>query len=169
MTLGSFEAIARALQGAGVRYLVAGGLAVNAHGYLRFTKDVDVVIEFIPDNIERTFAALGGLGFRPAVPVTAAQFSDAGQRAAWARDKGMMVLQLWSDAHKETSVDIFVTEQFDFDAEYAKALRRDLGGGVDVRFTALDTLIEMKERAGRPEDRIDIENLRRLHELGSRR
>jgi hypothetical protein len=33
--LASFEAIVRALNEAGVRYLVAGGLAVNAHGCLR--------------------------------------------------------------------------------------------------------------------------------------
>ena len=37
-----------------MRYLVAGGLAVNAHGFLRFTKDVDLVIELVPDNIVRT-------------------------------------------------------------------------------------------------------------------
>ena len=42
--LASFEAIVRALEHAGVRYLVARGLAVNAHGYLRFTHDVDLVI-----------------------------------------------------------------------------------------------------------------------------
>ncbi len=34
MKLASFEAIVRSLNAAGVRYLIAGGLAVNAHGYL---------------------------------------------------------------------------------------------------------------------------------------
>lgn len=34
MKLASIEAIVRALESAGVRYLVAGGVAVNAHGYL---------------------------------------------------------------------------------------------------------------------------------------
>jgi hypothetical protein len=74
--LASFEAIVRALSEAGVRYLVAGGLAVNAHGYLRFTKDADFVIELIPDNIKRVFAALETLGYRPLAPVTAEQFAD---------------------------------------------------------------------------------------------
>lgn len=50
MKLASFEAIVRALNDAGVRYLVAGGLAVNAHGYLRFTKDVDFVVQLVPDS-----------------------------------------------------------------------------------------------------------------------
>jgi hypothetical protein len=49
--LTSFEALAAALEAAGVRYLVAGGLAVGAHGYLRFTKDVDIVVQLVPENI----------------------------------------------------------------------------------------------------------------------
>ena len=65
MKLTSFEALASALESTGVRYLVAGGLAVGAHGYLRFTKDVDIVIQLIPDNIERTFSALASLGYKP--------------------------------------------------------------------------------------------------------
>jgi hypothetical protein len=43
-------------------------------------------------------------------------------KEGWVRDKGMQVLQFWSDAHRETSVDVFVTEPFNFDAEYASAL-----------------------------------------------
>ena len=58
MKLDSFEAIVRALNDAEMRYLVAGDLAVNAHGYLRFTKDVDFVIQLVPDNIHRAFSAL---------------------------------------------------------------------------------------------------------------
>jgi hypothetical protein len=69
--LASFEAIVRALSEAGVRYLIAGGLAVNAHGYLRFTKNADFVVQLIPDNIKRAFAALEALGYTPLAPVTA--------------------------------------------------------------------------------------------------
>ena len=105
MKLASFEAIVRALEKAGVRYLVVGGLAVNAHGYLRFTKDVDFVVQLIPDNIERAFAALGALGYRPTVPIMAEQFADAALRESWIRDKGMRVLLFWSDAHRETPID----------------------------------------------------------------
>jgi hypothetical protein len=51
MKLASIEAIIRVLENAGVRYLVAGGLAVNAHGYLRFTQNMDLVIALDPANI----------------------------------------------------------------------------------------------------------------------
>jgi hypothetical protein len=160
MKLASFEALAAALEAAGVRYLVAGGLAVGAHGYLRFTKDVDIVIQLIPDNIERTFSALASLGYRPIVPITMKQFSNSELRASWIRDKGMQVLQFWSDAHRETSVDVFVTEPFAFDEEYARALVTPLRDSLSIRFVSLPTLIRMKEEADRPQDRADIEQLR---------
>ncbi len=160
MKLKSFEAIARALNDSGVRYLVAGGLAVNAHGYLRFTKDVDLVVQLLPENITRALDALRPLGYRPLAPVRAEQFADPATREGWIRDKGMQVLQLWSDDHIETSIDIFVREPFEFDPEYANALIKPLYGAIEVRFVSIPTLIKMKEAAGREQDRIDIEHLR---------
>jgi len=38
----------------------------------------------------------------------------------------MQVLQLWCDAHRETPIDIFVTEPFPFDDEYNCALVKPL-------------------------------------------
>lgn len=160
MKLNSAESIFQALNDAKVRYLVAGGLAVNAHGYLRFTKDVDFVLHLVPDNIERAFSALERLGYKPNVPVTAKQFADPVQRQSWIQDKGMQVLQLWSDAHRETPIDIFVTEPFPFEEEYERALVKPLYGTIEVSFVSILTLIQMKEVAGREQDRIDIEYLR---------
>lgn len=160
MRLASFEAIARALQGASARYLVAGGLAVNAHGYLRFTKDVDLVIQLDPDNLRRALAALATLGYRPAIPVTVEQFADATQREQWVREKNMQVFQLWSEAHIETPIDVFVSEPFAFDEEYDRAVIKPLRDDLPVRFVTIPTLIRMKELANRDQDRIDIEHLR---------
>lgn len=165
MKLESFDLVVRALDEAGVRYLVAGGLAVNAHGYLRFTRDIDLVLQLDPQNILTAFAALGKIGYQPLVPVSAAEFADATTRAAWIRDKGMTVLNFWCDRHRETPVDVFVTEPFSFDEEFGRALVKPLGP-VAVRFVSIPTLIRMKELAGRPQDRIDIEYLRKLADAG---
>jgi len=75
--LASIEAIVGTLNQTGVRYLVAGGVAVNAHGYLRFTQDMDLVIALDPANIVRAFDALSKLGYKPQVPITAEQFANA--------------------------------------------------------------------------------------------
>lgn len=160
MKLASFEAIARALNAAGVRYLVAGGLAVNAHGYLRFTKDVDFVVQLVPENVRRVFAALASLGYRPNVPIRAEDFADEAQRERWIEEKGMQVLQFWCDTHRETPIDVFVREPFPFDEEYGRALVKPLYGEIEVRFVSLETLIRMKEAVGRAQDRIDVEQLR---------
>jgi hypothetical protein len=160
MNLASLEAIVRALNGAEVRYLVAGGLAVGAHGYPRATMDVDLVVQLRSDNIIAAFHALAGLGYRPLVPVTAEGFSDKAQRERWIEEKGMQVLNFFSDQHKATSVDVFVTEPFDFDSEYDNALNVDLGPGLPVQFVSIPTLIRMKEVAGRPRDLDDIQHLR---------
>ncbi len=165
MKLASFDEIVHALNAAGVRYLVVGGLAVNAHGYLRFTKDVDLVVRLATPDILGAFRALGSLGYRPKVPVTGEQFADPAQRESWRKDKGMLVLQMWSDAHLETPVDIFVHEPFDFDLEYARALVGTDPGDPPARFVAIPALIAMKEAAGRAADLIDVEKLREIERL----
>jgi hypothetical protein len=154
-----------ALNKAGVRYLVAGGLAVNAHGYLRFTKDVDLVIRLSRKDILAAFQALAGIGYQPKVPITAEQFADPQLRESWIQDKGMVVLNFWSDRHRETPLDIFVREPFDFEAEYKKAWRSEQPGDPAAPFLAIPALIALKQAAGRPQDLIDIEKLRQIAKL----
>jgi len=164
MKLASLEALARALNAAEVRYLVVGGVAVNAHGYIRYTQDVDLVITLEPANIFRAFECLATLGFKPAVPITSEQFADAGLRQQWIRDKGMKVLNFFSDTYRETNVDVFVSVPFDFEREYAAAMQGELAPGLAVRFVSLPTLIAMKQQANRPRDLDDIQHLRWIME-----
>ena len=161
MKLDAVEALAGALNKHGVRFLVVGGLAVAAHGYLRYTADVDMVIQLDPANIREAFAALTEAGYQPSVPVTGQQFGDQQLRDAWIADKGMVVLNFWSDQYRDTPVDVFVSEPFDFDTEYNEGLLQELAPGLALRFPRLETLIQMKLSAGRPKDLIDVEYLRK--------
>jgi hypothetical protein len=159
MRVAEFENIVRVLNAADVRYLVVGGIAVVAHGYGRVTFDLDVVLQLRPDNVIRAFGALNTLGYLPRVPVTAEQFAVEENRERWIREKGMTVLNLHSDRQRTTPVDVFVAEPFDFDATYARAIEQPCGGGV-FRVVDLETLIRMKEAAGRPKDVDDVTHLR---------
>ncbi len=48
--------ICRALNDAGARYVLIGGFAVLAHGASRFTKDIDLLDTYRPqDAIDRSF------------------------------------------------------------------------------------------------------------------
>lgn len=160
MKLDSFEAVAAALNEARVRYLVAGGLAVNAHGYLRFTADIDLVVALERENIVALFDALASLGYRPTVPIRAEELADPALRGRWFEEKGMRVLNFFSDSHRVTSVDVFVYEPFDFEEEYSSAFEGEIRPGLVTRFVSIPTLIRMKEEAGRPRDADDIQHLR---------
>ena len=163
MRAASVTAILAALREHHVRYVIVGGLAVNAHGFLRFTKDADFVIELVPENILATFSALAGLGYRPNVPITAEQFANLENRQIWIREKGMLVLQFWSDEHRETPIDVFIEMPFDFATEFAAAPTKELRGVGPIPIVTLPTLFAMKRAANRESDRIDLENLRLLH------
>ena len=162
MKASSVRAIFTALREGRVNFLVVGGLAVNAYGLLRFTKDADLVVELVPENIERAFAALAKLGYQPKVPITSSQFANAELRGQWIREKGMRVLQFWSDQHLETPIDVFVEVPFDFAAEIAQAPVKEMSGIGPVAYATLPTLIAMKAAAGRDQDLIDLQHLRSL-------
>lgn len=159
MKINSLRAILHALNHSDVRYLIAGGVAVNIHGYQRLTHDLDLVIQLSEENIRYAFSALSQLGYRPNLPVKLEEFLDPNKRRQWIESKHMQVFSLISDEHPETTVDIFVSEPFDFDREYARChevhLDRDLG----VRIVSIPTLIKMKEKAGRNLDKDDIQHL----------
>lgn len=50
--------VLRALEVEKVDYVLFGGQAVNAHGIMRFTGDIDVFADPTPDNVERLRRAL---------------------------------------------------------------------------------------------------------------
>ncbi|MFA5138666.1 MAG: hypothetical protein WC728_05475 [Elusimicrobiota bacterium] len=158
----SVETIIRALNGAGARYMIAGGLAVVAHGFLRFTADIDIVLAFDDENLGRALPALSKLGYQPRAPVPMQDFIDPAKRAVWVKEKGMRVFSLFSSAHPATEIDVFVEPPFDFDAAYAAALRQELCPGVEAVFVGLDDLLRMKRDAGRPKDLQDIGELESL-------
>jgi hypothetical protein len=168
MKVSTLEAILRALAAEDARYLIVGGLAVAAHGYGRVTFDLDLVVQLHPDNVLRALRALESLGYLPLAPVPASDFADAAKRESWIRDKNAVVFQLHSDHHPETRIDLFASEPFDFEHEYRLAKTGELLPGLEARFVRLETLITMKQSAGREKDLEDIRQLRLLLEHSDR-
>ena len=165
MEVRSVEAIVRALNEAKVRYLIVGGVAVIAHGYERLTKDLDLVIGLERENIVAALEALQAIDYHMEVPEKPEDFAKPELREKWRREKGMIVLKLWSDTHRRTPIDVFIYEPFDFDREFAAARRENLLGAMQAPIVRYETLIEMKKAAGRPQDLADIADLNRLQEL----
>lgn len=157
------EQIFGALQGAEVRYLLVGGMAVIAHGYLRTTKDIDLVIALESDNLRRAFQALTALGYRPNLPVSALDFVNPETRRRGSEEKGMLVFQMISDRFRYEPLDIFVTEPYDFEREYAKAVWKEVNAEVSIPVIGIARLMAMKRAAARPQDLADVAELLSTH------
>lgn len=164
MKLVDVEAILRALNDTNARYLIVGGLAVVAHGYPRLTVDIDIVLNLERDNVLRAMAALDAIGYKPLVPVKAAQFADEKLRESWRKEKNMIVFQMMNLDRPSTRLDVFVTEPFDFEKEYAQAEWLDIAG-IPAPIVRIETLITMKTEAGRPKDLGDAGELKNLLDM----
>ena len=158
-----FEPIFETLNATRIRYVVVGGLAVNLHGYQRFTKDVDVVIELLPERSERALEALRTIGYEPRLPVRLADFGDAAIRESWVHDKEMVVFQMYNDSLRMT-VDVFVQYPMDFESLWRDAVETQLSR-TKVRIASLEHLIQMKRSAGRPQDVADAQALVEIQRL----
>lgn len=157
--------VLRALNEAQVRYLVVGGVAVVLHGYTRFTKDLDLVIDLESDNAAKAVEALSAIGFQPKVPVPFSDFAESAKRAEWRDTKNMLVFQVWHASQHEARIDLFISEPFEFEKEFAQAPLVALEN-VETRVLGLEALIALKEAAGRPQDLADVAILRELRDAG---
>jgi len=146
------------LAGAGVEFIVIGGMAAAAHGSARATLDLDVVYSRTPENIRRLASALTAhapylRGAPPGLPFTFdAETIRHGLNFTLTCDVG----------------------DFDFLGEvvgggtYEQLLPHTIeldAFGVRCRYVDLDTLLQLKRAAGRPKD---LEAIAELEILRSR-
>lgn len=156
-----YEPVFQALDRAGVRYVVVGGVAVVLQGYPRLTLDLDLVIDLEPAQARGAIQALLDLGLAPRAPVDAMDFADPDVRARWVEERNMQVFTLLDPVHPERAVDLFATEPIPFGELYERADRL-WTGTTSARVASIEDLIAMKKEAGRPQDLIDVEVLERM-------
>ena len=136
-----------------ISFVVIGGVAVAAHGYLRGTEDLDLVPDPDPKNLKRLVAALDELGstlptangrrFDPATDTGVIR--RGGNVTANTRFGGLDIVQ------RARGVPSY--SQLAEDAVESELL------GVPVRVCSLGRLRGMKEAQGRAQDQADLENL----------
>jgi hypothetical protein len=154
------EPLLRALHDAGVRHIIIGGFAVNAHGVIRPSRDLDIVPDPDPDNLRRLAQLLAdidarhiGLGeFEPdefPFDPTRPEDLEGGANFRLETRLGDLDIMQW-------------VAGIDADPAYtalaANALSGGLGG-VPLRVCGLEDLIKMKRAAGRPRDLDDLQRL----------
>jgi predicted nucleotidyltransferase len=149
--------ILEALTREGVEFLVIGGVAVGFHGYIRATKDVDVVPAPEPQNLEKLARVLGALDaqIEGAEEFKSEELPDPLDPAALASG-GNWVLRT-----RLGRFDImqWIGEDSLWEKLSPTAIEAEIGDLV-VKVVSYEDLVALKEHAGRPEDLIDLQRLR---------
>ena len=158
-----FEPVFDALESAGARYVVVGGLATVLHGFARLTADVDLIVDLEPSEAKKVLSALHAIGLRSRAPVGAYDFADPVARQGWIDGKGMRVFSLWDPSEPLREVDLFVEHPLPFDELWTRSTLVELGAS-RVRIASIPDLIFLKRLAGRPQDLQDIEALEAILE-----
>jgi predicted nucleotidyltransferase len=150
-----------ALDDAGVKFVLVGGFAVQLHGFVRATIDLDVALAMDAANLERFIAVARRFGLEPAIPVPLESLADNAKIGQWHREKGMVAFALREPQIGGSVVDVIVRPEVPFDQLLERGVEVDLFGR-KIRIAAIDDLVTMKRAAGRPKDRIDIEALEKI-------
>lgn len=143
-----------------VDFVIVGGVAASLHGSSRVTFDLDIVPSLAHDSWRAAIDLLWSLGARPRIPEALDRILDVEQVRRWRTEKGMLALN-FKTPDGSTEVDLLVSESDNFDGLRQRAVKIT----VDQRtffVASIDDLIAMKQQAGRPEDLLDIAQLRQI-------
>ena len=139
-----FEEFLRLCNKHRVRYCVVGAFAVAFHALPRYTKDMDILVEPTLENGERVIRVLREFGFG-SLAVVPEDFARPGR-----------IIQL---GFEPIRIDLLTALEGCSFAQIWKHRVKGAYGAERVWFIGRDELIRVKRRAGRAQDRLDLEKL----------
>jgi hypothetical protein len=153
------ERIFATLDAHGVDYVVVGGIAVQVHGHVRMTNDLDLIPSPTPENLERLAAALRDLQARVLNPGSEHLAIDA---------RMLPRATLWQLSTPDGDIDIL--HDAPGAAPFPQLRRRALRIGLadlTISIAGRDDLIKMKRASGRPTDLADVAALTEPEQSGN--
>jgi hypothetical protein len=140
--------ILEVLSGHAVEYVIVGGLAVQTHGHVRTTVDIDVFPRPERSNLERLADALNALDARVLNPGSEGLTIDAAM---------LPRATMWQFATRHGAIDVLhdAPGAPPYDELRQRALEVGLGD-MKIAVVGRDDLINMKRASGRPADLDDV-------------
>jgi hypothetical protein len=154
------EPLLRALHEAGVQHIIIGGFAVNAHGVIRPSRDLDIVPNPDPANLKRLAALLADLDARhvglgdfdadefPFDPTNPEDLRSGANFRLETRLGDLDIMQWVPGIEADPAYGALASEAIEGELD-----------GTPLRVCALGHLIAMKRAAGRPRDLDDLKRL----------
>ena len=135
-----------------IRYLVVGGYAVMKYSEPRFTKDLDILITTDQENAKNIYTALKEFG----APLENLTYKDFTQKGYF-----------YQMGRPPLRVDIMMSiPGIDFDEAWKNREIVQLNN-LEIYFISRSDLIRAKEASARPQDLIDVEQLKKAENIKS--
>ena len=138
-----------------IRYLICGGLAVNIYGIPRMTADIDLLIDFTDDNIDKFETAIKLLNYQSTIPLSIKIFVDKEMREKAVKDKNLIAYSYFNSRSNYMSLDVLMDVPIAFD-ELWKSKEERIVSDISINLISLEHLIEMKKYANRKQDIDDV-------------
>lgn len=152
MDFGRFLDVIRALERAGVEYILVGGVAVNLHGIARATEDVDFFVRSGSENVERLKTALKSLWDDPEIDQIRAE------------DFGVYPTLRYGPPNESFVIDVLTRLGTAFRYEDLESEVVTIEG-TPVRVATPETLVKMKRGTLRPIDKADAAALAKMFRI----
>lgn len=156
-----FEKVFRALNKAHVKYLVVGGVAVNLHGYLRFTGDLDLLILLDEKNVRKMDCVMKKFKYFPRLPISVLELGNSKKVKRWLKEKNMKAFTFMPPRNNPLEIDIIIEESLKFDTISQHKVVKTMEG-VKIPVAGIQDILKMKKKAGRVNDLQDIQALLKL-------
>lgn len=136
-----------------LKYVLVGGYALALHGLVRATMDVDFVISLKQADFELAERTLLGVGLQSRLPVRAQDIIK--MRKEYIENRNLIAWSFVDYKNPSRQVDILITKDI-ADIESVKISV----GGRKIVVASLEALLQMKAESGRPQDLVDIQNIK---------
>lgn len=154
--------ILSALHGAGVEFIVGGGVACVLHGVERVTMDVDLAVLMQPANLGRFLKVMANLGLKPRVPIPPESLLEPETIRMMLEEKHALVFSFLDPDRPIRHVDMFLRPDLAYESLLPDSEWVALGS-LRLRVVGKRRLLAIKLGIQPPrlKDALDIEFLRR--------
>lgn len=136
-----------------LKYALVGGYALALHGLVRATMDVDLVLRLNLTDFELAEETLRGIGLQSRLPIRAQDVIK--MRKEYIENRNLIAWSFVDYKNPLRQVDILITQDLkNLDIEKVPV------GGRKIVVASLKELLRMKLAAGRPQDLIDVRNIK---------
>jgi hypothetical protein len=136
-----------------LKYVIVGGYALALHGIVRATMDIDIVLSLNLKDFEMAESTLEKIGLQSRLPVRAKDVIS--MRKEYIENRNLIAWSFVDYKNPSRQLDILITNDLkDFSVEKISL------AGRKINVVSLNDLLKMKQKAGRPQDLVDVQSIK---------